>query len=195
MYNGFKYFVAFSLGAAAGAAVAWKLLKSTYERIAQEEIDSVYEEFGKINQGNGDTETEGSNEPDPAYAELINTEGYNASSLDKIIEEEGGSELMKDKPFVISPEDFEQHDDYDVICLTCYADGVVADLSDDIVEDIENTIGFEAIESFGKHDDDTVYVQNDARMCYYEITRDTMKYVEVTGKTPGDDGENPIDIE
>ena len=38
----------FAVGAAIGSAVTWKLLKTKYERIAQEEIDSVKEVFGLL---------------------------------------------------------------------------------------------------------------------------------------------------
>ena len=37
----------FIAGAAAGAAVAWKLTKTKYEQIAEDEIDSVKEVFSR----------------------------------------------------------------------------------------------------------------------------------------------------
>ena len=37
----------FAAGAAIGALVTWKLVKNKYERIAQEEINSVKETFAK----------------------------------------------------------------------------------------------------------------------------------------------------
>lgn len=37
--------IAFTVGAAVGSAVTWKVVKTKYERIAQEEIDSVKEEY------------------------------------------------------------------------------------------------------------------------------------------------------
>ena len=39
--------LAFVAGAAAGSAITWKLLKTKYEKIAQEEIDSVKEVFSR----------------------------------------------------------------------------------------------------------------------------------------------------
>lgn len=38
----------FAAGAAIGSAVAWKLVKTKYEQIAQEEIDSVKEEYANL---------------------------------------------------------------------------------------------------------------------------------------------------
>ena len=40
----------FAAGAAIGSAVTWKLIKEKYERIAQEEIDSVKEVFKSQNE-------------------------------------------------------------------------------------------------------------------------------------------------
>ena len=39
--------VIFALGAAVGSLATWKFLKTKYERIAQEEIDSVKEVFAR----------------------------------------------------------------------------------------------------------------------------------------------------
>lgn len=40
----------FTVGAAIGSAVTWKLVKTKYEQIAQEEIDSVKEEYANLMQ-------------------------------------------------------------------------------------------------------------------------------------------------
>ena len=45
MSNGFKYVFAFSLGAAVGAVVSWRVLKTKYEQIADDEIADVKERF------------------------------------------------------------------------------------------------------------------------------------------------------
>ena len=47
MNNKFTNFIMFTAGAAVGSVVTWKLLKTKYERLAQEEIDSVKEVFSK----------------------------------------------------------------------------------------------------------------------------------------------------
>ena len=41
MNNTFKNVLIFAAGAFIGSAVTWKLVKTKYEKIAQEEIDSV----------------------------------------------------------------------------------------------------------------------------------------------------------
>ena len=43
MYNGLKGTLIFVLGAAVGSAVTWKILKTKYDKIVQDEIDSFKE--------------------------------------------------------------------------------------------------------------------------------------------------------
>ena len=47
----------FSVGAAIGSVITWKLVKTKYERIAQEEIDSVKDVYSK-NYGNDEEDIE-----------------------------------------------------------------------------------------------------------------------------------------
>ena len=42
-----KEFIVFAAGAAIGSVITWKVLKDKYEKLAQEEIDSVKEAFSR----------------------------------------------------------------------------------------------------------------------------------------------------
>ena len=190
MHNGLKNFLIFSLGAAAGAVVTWKLLKTTYERIAQEEIDSVYEEFSMMRDAEGEPDKEEENPDKAEYNELIEAEGYSDSNN----EEKGGSEpVIDDKPRIIPANEFEEHDDYDVVSLTLYADGVLTNWLDDKVEDIDETIGADIVEEFKNCEEDTMYIINDSLRTYYELTRDTANYSDIV--TPEDSGDLNSDDE
>lgn len=68
--------------------------------------------------------------------------------------------------------------------MTLYADGIVADENDDIVEDTNDCIGFESLAHMGEYEPDILYVKNDRLRVYYEITRDLRKYEEVAGSLP-----------
>ena len=87
-------------------------------------------------------------------------------------------------PHVITPEEFGENNHYDRITLTYYADHVLADENDEIIRDVEETIGFGSLNHFGEYEADIVYVQNDILKCYYEITRDLRKYEDVAGELP-----------
>ncbi len=158
---------AFILGAAVGSAVTWKCVKNKYERIAQEEIDSVKRVFSKRN--NSDDKKSRNNKDDILeYENELQKNRYKC--------EEGKT---VNKPVVISPDEFGENEDYDTFSLTYYADKVLTDDGDSIMDDIENTVGGEALESFGEYEDDSVFVKNDNLKCYYEILLDTRKYSDI----------------
>ena len=80
---------------------------------------------------------------------------------------------------VIPPDEFGEDDDYDLISITYYADGVLADDGNYPIDDVEDTVGPDALDSFGEWEDDAVYVRNDKRKCYYEILRDVENYSDL----------------
>ena len=56
---------------------------------------------------------------------------------------------------------------------------ILTDEDDEIVEDIEDKIGFDALSHFGEYEEDSVFVRNDRIKCDYEILLDQRKYSEV----------------
>ena len=176
MNNSIKIIFAFSLGVVTGVVTTQRFFKTKYEVIAQEEIDSVKEVYSK---------KETTNEPDidsyipieededeDEYKTILINSGYSNYE-----EKKGGSEPMKnDVPYVIPPDEFGNDDEYDLIGLTYYANGVLTDDGDYPIEDTDLVVGPEALKSFGEYEEDTVYVKNDERKCYYEICRDPSEY-------------------
>ena len=77
---------------------------------------------------------------------------------------------------MISPDEFGEFEDYRTINLSYYADEVLADEDDNIIEDIEGTVGEESLSHFGEYDDDAVHVRNDRIKCDYEILLDERFY-------------------
>lgn len=107
------------------------------------------------------------------------------NDLNDILEETEGVEDMAKKPYVISPEEYDNYNtDYDDISLTYYADGILADDLDEIVEDPDNIVGPDFMNYFGKYEEDTVLIRNDRLKCTYEILRDRRTYEAVTGEKP-----------
>ena len=169
------------------------MLKDKYAEIAQEEIDSVKEVFARREQERKDesvkkTVAEGiknvdKNKPElKEYAEKLKRTGYVRYS-DRTGEEDAEPEEL-DKPYVIPPEQFGDNDEYEQISLTYYADAVLTDENDEIIEDVEETVGFESLNHFGEYEDDSVFVRNDARKCDYEILLDQRTYSEVAKGRP-----------
>ncbi len=198
MNNKITSFMIFIFGAAVGSVVTWQYTKKKYEQIAQEEIDSVKETFSKLKEVKSkDNESEENNnvrtivertKDKPSiveYAAKLRKQGYiNYSNTDSFYEEEMDENMINDKPYVISPDEFGEFDDYDTISLIYYADQVLADEDDELVEDIEETVGFESLNAFGEYEDDAVFVRNDRFKCDYEILLDQRKYSDVIKRKP-----------
>lgn len=178
--------VIFTAGAAAGSLVTWFLAKTKYERIADEEIASMkeyYEERESVMTKQieeGDTVTPKRLPQDKPslkeYAALVHAAGYS----DEAFEEEEKKMNSVERPYVIPPEEFAELEDYNVVSLTYYADGVLADESDEIIEDVDDIVGLDSLSHFGEYEDYSVFVRNDERMSDYEILLDFRTYKEAT---------------
>ena len=92
-------------------------------------------------------------------------------------------------PHVIPPEEFDTKPDYETVSLTYYADNVLADEMDDIVEDVDDRIGEDSLTHFGEYEDDSVFVRNDAMRIDFEILADQRKFSDL-GKIVSDPAED-----
>lgn len=184
-------FAMFMAGLTIGSAATWLCLKKRYEQIAQEEIDSVKAVFAekkpetvirKEENENLDKDNKIKADQAKLKPDLINYTNY-ASTNNKNAKEEKVN--MVEKPYIISPEEFGDFDEYTKLSLTYYSDGVLADENDEIVDDIDETVGADFADHFGEYEDDSVFVRNDRLKCDYEILRDNRSYSDVTGGYPG----------
>ena len=193
--NKARGFVMFVLGAAVGSVATWQYTKKKYERIAQEEIDSVKEIFSKresaadveIVTPEPQTAKVGKPEEKPditEYAARLEREGYTNYSNVSAGEKKEEQEAMEMKPYVISPEEFGEFEDYERISLSYYADQILADEDDEKVEDVDNVVGLESLTHFGEFEDDSVFVRNDRLKCDYEILLDQRTYSDVIKQRP-----------
>ena len=188
-------FAMFLAGATVGAAGAWFCCKRYYERIAQEEIDSVKAAFAERkpyalkNVKNFEDSTDDNEQkanmaklkPDlVSYAAKLQAEGYTNYSAHAEKSDNEKDETVIDKPHVISPDEYGDCN-YTTISLTYYSDGVLADDEDEIVENIKDTVGVDFVKHFGDYEMDSVHIRNDRRKCDYEICRDNRSYTAVTG--------------
>lgn len=181
----------FAAGAAIGSVVTWKLLKTKYEQIAQEEIDSVKERFSTPKSDEApDTDSDEpietthelgmSRKPDiREYAAKLQEEGYSTDYASVTTTNSKKEVADVERPYTISPDEYGELDDYELISLTYYADNVLADDLDELVEDVDEVVGLASLETFGEYEKDSVFVRNDKRKCDYEILRDARKYTDV----------------
>lgn len=181
--------LSFVAGAAIGSLVTWKFVKTKYERIAQEEIDSVKEVYSKKKASENEqnkpvTVTTPSVKPDIIeYAATIKGLGYATDSDEEEANYEGEEEddaMADTEIYVISSDEFDELEDYDVETLTYYADGVLTDWYNEPIRHPDEYVGAGMLEKFDElADGDTVFVRNEIRQCDYEIQRDLNNYADV----------------
>lgn len=185
MNDSIKGIFAFIAGAAIGSAVTYKLLNAYYEQRYQEDVRSTKEAYSmRSHQGDEDKPEEDSDElPDikEYAARLKEEEYYNYSDTTTDTDEK---EVVVDRPYVITPEEFGELDDYERISLYYYADHKLADEMDELVDDVDEIVGEESLTHFGEYEDDSVFVRNDAKRCDYEILLDHRNYFDVIKTKP-----------
>ena len=176
----------FAAGAAVGSVVTWKLLKTKYERIAQEEIDSVKEAFSqRVNSDDNDIKNDTEKDKDKIedddeeYFVRVNDLGYTRSSVPYVneVKKKGGGTVRR--PYVITPDEFGEIYEYDTISLRYYADKVLTDEDDVIITNVDEIIGEDSLTHFGEYEDDSVFVRNDEMKADYEILLDLRKYYDI----------------
>lgn len=177
----------FGLGAAVGSGLTWMMAKKAMDKLTEEknnEVKEVREYYhdklqyfreaihglNEAAEEHKDKKTEEKINRD--YADIAQTYGPEGK-------EEDTDMKHKNKPYVISPEEYEDCD-YNIMMLTYYSDGVITYDDDEIVEDVEDYIGdIDPIDHFGEYEDDCVYVRNDDKELAIEIARDQNNYYDL----------------
>lgn len=84
------------------------------------------------------------------------------------------------RPHPISEDEYVQNEnDYEIIPMMLYADGVVAGDDDHEIEDYERILGIDIAKKFHQYEyDDVVYIKDDRLRVIYEISRSAKTYEE-----------------
>lgn len=179
MNNNVKTFLAFVAGAAAGSFAAWKLLEKKYKRIADEEIESVKEMFGRKMQKNEAEEKVA--EEETKYGDVVSSLGYVKETKNEEVQEDMASDA---KVYVISPEAFGEYG-YDTVSLTYYADEILTYATDNkIIKNVDEVVGHNSLKTFGEYEDDSVFVRNENMKKDFEILLDTRRYSDIFSRRP-----------
>ncbi len=204
MNNKIYYLLSFGLGAMSGALLTNYLLKIKYESILSEKVDSIKELYAKKVQKYEEIREETNEESDDSsdtliekstivkptdedlatYVDYAKKYTNEISPKEPILSESGEDTIDENKhdpskPYIISPDEFGNVNGYSTISLSYYADGVLADENDEIIENIAETVGSDFAEHFGEYEDDSVFVRNDAKWCDYEILTDYRTYKSI----------------
>lgn len=179
MNNFLKGSLFFITGAAIASFITYKVVDKKYKKIADEEIASVREMYKrKIKKVELDKDEEVKNETVNAvknnpYSSFVTNLGYSNNK------EEEKEDMVYDRNIeVIPPEDFGEYG-YKTESLTYYADKVLTFDNDELVSDVAEYIGSNALNTFGEYEDDSVFVRNHDMKTDFEILLDSRRYSDV----------------
>lgn len=168
--------IIFITGAALGSVITWRLLQKQYDEQVNEEIMAFKkaqrdEKMEKLEQMHADLMEK--------KTAQIEKNGKTTSEHYRGLLDEMGYNADEPEPYVISPEEFGDNvDDYELVSLNYYEDGVLADDWDEPIEDIDKVVGKDSLTHFGEYEDDSVYVRNDRLKCEYEILMRVGKFAD-----------------
>lgn len=183
-----KNLLIFCLGASIGAVGAYFVVKKKYDEMLRNEVESVKEVYrAKAEAAESDSNDISENEIRPSMAEKPEMmDYYNTIRNEKYIEPEeekdNSDQNIPEAMYVIAPDSYGELD-YDTISFNYWADGVLTDEDDNVVDDYEDIIGGKALNSFGEYEEDSVYVRNDVLRVDYEILKDIRKFSDYKAKS------------
>lgn len=182
-----KGLLIFAAGLAVGAVAGAVLVKNKVLADAKAEIDEV-REYYRESRGQKDEHVEEVKEVEKKEYELKDiqikdepkTGITNYSQITKMyMSKDEFQTPMYDDPFVIDPSEFGENPEYDTETLTYFADGVLVDDVDDVIEEPDIVVGLENLKIFEEFGATTVYVRNDIYKTDYEIIRDDWNYSDL----------------
>ena len=191
-----KNLLCFVAGAAIGSVVTWKLIEKKYKDLADEEIESVIETFKNRKPRITKDEVKETvekvinkfKEPKETVEDIVTSEGYYTEDEEET-EEDDESNYTVDVdpgvevivPYVITPEQFGEYDEYGTKTLTYYADNVLTDEIDSPItsDEMITMIGPDALDHFGEYEDDSVYIRDEMNEMDYEILKSEKKFSEI----------------
>ena len=206
--------IIFAAGAAIGSVATLFVVKKKYEQIAQEEIDSVKEEYNRLikmrkkeisavrnvinaNKHDDNETEEAETDEDSGYEQMMIdysniTKNYRSSEdnddCDKENDEKGEEEVKDEVRLDNGPYVITPEEFGNE---TQYSAQPLDYFSDGVLADgwgvqldIDDTIGEEALNHFGDYVDDVVHVRNDQNEIDYEVTRDPRTYDEARRINP-----------
>lgn len=172
----------FAAGAIAGAVGSWVYFSKKYG----EELEDLEYRVDKLTK-----KLDEQPEPTVTVREEVHPTIYEKPELSTYREqiksyssEEDGQMRTWRKPYIIHPDDFGTLDDYDTISLMYYIDCKLADDDDNLIENVNDVVGWDSLGHFGEFDADTVYVRNERLRIDYEICRSERAYADIMEARP-----------
>lgn len=172
----------FAAGLAVGAIAGACLVRNKALEDAKQEVEEVREYYrnkhNEVKEEEPEVEVEAPQDVD-AVKEIVKENGYTNYNKPQTVIIPQYVMSPNDDPYVIDPSEFGEEPGYDTMTLTYFADGVLVDDVDDVIEEADVVVGLENLKVFEEFGATTVYVRNDIYRTDYEVIRDDWCYSDL----------------
>ena len=172
----------FAAGLAVGAIAGACLVRNKALEDAKQEVEEVREYYrnkhDEVKKEEPEVEVEVPRDVD-VVKEIVKENGYTNYNKPEQV-----NASQYDDPYVIDPSEFGEEEGYDTMTLTYFADGVLTDDVDDVIDEPDVVVGLENLKVFEEFGATAVYVRNDIFKTDYEILRDDWNYSDTNLAEP-----------
>ena len=172
----------FAAGLAVGAVAGACLVRNKALEDAKQEIEEVREYYrnkhDEVKEEEPQPEVEAPQDIN-VVKEIVKENGYTNYNKPQTVNIPQYKVYANDDPYVIDPSEFGEEPGYDTMTLTYFADGVLVDDVDDVIEEADVVVGLENLKVFEEFGATAVYVRNDIYRTDYEILRDDWNYSDL----------------
>lgn len=178
----------FAAGVVAGAVAGAYLVKDKVMADAREEINEVREYYKSKKENVKEEEPvveekENVEETVNEYEEIVQNSGYiNYNKMSEQPKVEKASSV--DMPYIIDPEEFGEEEGYDTMTLTYFADGVLIDDVDEVINEPDPVVGLDNLKIFDEFEAGSIYVRNDVWKTDFEILKDDWNWSDLQENKP-----------
>ena len=175
-----KGLLIFAAGLAIGAVAGAVLVKNKVLADAKAEIEEV-RDYYRESRGKKEEPVEEAEEVEEV-TEVKEEVSTNKTHVDysKLTTKYTSVESKQfDDPFIIDPSEFGENPEYDTETLTYFADGVLIDDVDDVIDEPDIVVGLDNLKVFEEFGAASIYVRNDLYRTDYEILRDDWNYSDL----------------
>ena len=185
--KGLKGVFIFAAGLVTGAVAGAYLVKDKVLADAREEINEVREYYKSKKEDKNEEqpveekEVEEVVEEKEEYQEITKkyTNYTNYSDIEQPTAPSQSTQTNNDAPYVIDPEEFGEEEEYDTMTLTYFADGVLIDDVDNVIEEPDPVVGLDNLKIFDEFGASSIYVRNDVWKTDFEILKDDWNYSDI----------------
>lgn len=185
-----KNIFTFIAGSLIGSAISYVIVKKHYEKIINNEMQKILDNSNN----NTDIKNKKCNEQSKETKNITITNDENKeiiNSYKNIISnnkyKECSNNSLIDVPIIVSGDEVwevgnDDNNNFEIISLYYFEDGVLTDEEFNPITDIENKVGKDFAKHFGEYSDSVVYVRNNKLKIFYEILLKYEKYENIKDK-------------